>query len=252
VTEQQSVKPVGKTLRRLSVGFLGITLPALIFTAIASEGIFRTLLFSKIGFMEKFRQPGLYFDYDSEDNYWKLFYYLNGTLRPPENPHPLLGWVGYFSRETYLHDEASQIEGRKVVLLYGDSFAGCLTPKEECFEGVLNADDEFAASCYLLNYGVCNYDVDQIFLLRKNSLEHYQNSFVIVSLLVHDVDRSMLSVRVGKSLISSLSMVNWLFKGSPSIRIRKNSLQTIRRQSHPIYSDYGFRATDGLSTFGGI
>jgi hypothetical protein len=186
------------TLGRLAIALLGVTLPAVILTAGASELIFRTLLFSKLGFMEKFRTPGLYVDFDLDDNYWKLYYLFGGKLKPPANPHPLLGWVGYFSRETFLHDEASSIKGRKAVLLYGDSFARCVTTEEECFQGILNSDDEFAARCYFLNYGVGNYGVDQIYLLLKSSIDHFQNPFVIVSLLTQDIERSTLSVRIGQ------------------------------------------------------
>jgi hypothetical protein len=192
------VQTVSGTLKRLSIFFLGISLPALILTAVASEGIFRALLFSELGFMEKFRKPELYFDYDSDSNYWKLYYLFNGKLKPPANPHPLLGWGGYFSPDTYLHGEASNIKGRKAVLLYGDSFAGCLTTKEECFQGILNADADFATRAYFLNYGGGGYGIDQIFLLLKNSLHHFQNPFVIVSLLTQDIDRSTLSVRIGQ------------------------------------------------------
>jgi hypothetical protein len=184
--------------RRVAIALLGVTLPTVILTAVASEVIFRALLFSTVGFMEKFRTPGLYVDYDLEDNYWKLYYLFDGKLKPPANPHPLLGWIGNFSRETYLHNDATNIKGRKPVLLYGDSFAGCLTTQEECFQGILNADGEFGEKFYYLNYGVGNYGVDQIFLLLKNSLDHYQNPFVIVSILTQDIERSTLSVRIGQ------------------------------------------------------
>jgi hypothetical protein len=100
-------------------------------------------------------------------------------------------------------------------LLYGDSFAGCLTTKGECFQGILNADDEFAARCYLLNYGVGNYGVDQIFLLLKNSLDHFQNPFVIVSVLTQDIDRSTLSVRIGQKPYFELVDGELVLQGSP-------------------------------------
>jgi hypothetical protein len=209
------VQTLRATLRRLAIPLLGITLPTVILTAVTSEAIFRVLLFSKVGFMEKFRTPGLYVDYDLEDNYWKLYYLFDGKLKPPANPHPLLGWVGDFSRETYLHNDAPNIKGRKAVLLYGDSFAGCLTTKEECFQGILNADDEFAARCYFLNYGVGNYGVDQIFLLLKNSLDHFQNPFVIVSILTQDVERSTLSVRIGQKPYFELVDGELVLQGIP-------------------------------------
>ena len=216
---------------------LGITLPTLFLTAVASEAIFRALLFSKVGFMERFRKPEIYFNHDSEDNYWKLFYFFDGTLRPPANPHPLLGWVGYFSRETYLHDEASNIKGRKAVLLYGDSFAGCRTPKEECFQGILNADEEFAVRCYFLNYGVGGYGVDQIFLLLKNSLDHFQNPFVIVSLLTEDVDRSTLSVRIGQKPYFEFVNGELVLKGVPI----NPDPEEFFANNHPTVPSYMFR-----------
>jgi hypothetical protein len=209
------VPTVTGKLRRLVLNLFGITLPALILTAVASEAIFRTLLFSQVGFMEKFRKPELYFDYDSESNYWKLYYLFGGKLKPPTNPHPLLGWGESFYRETYLHTEAPNIKGRKPVLLYGDSFAGCLTTHEECFQGVLNADDEFAARCYFLNYGIGNYGVDQIFLLLRNSLDHFQNPFVIVSILTQDIDRSALSVRIGQKPYFELMDGELVLRGVP-------------------------------------
>jgi hypothetical protein len=215
VSRGQFVQTVRGTLRRLAIAFLAITLPALILTAVASEAIFRALLFSKVGFMQKFRKPELYYDHDSEDNYWKLYYLFDGKGKPPANPHPLLGWGGYFSPETYLHTETANIKGRKAVLLYGDSFAGCLTTKEECFQGILNADEEFAARAYFLNYGCGGYGVDQIFLLLKNSLDHFQNPFVIVSLLTQDVDRNTLSVRIGQKPYFELVDGELVLQGIP-------------------------------------
>jgi hypothetical protein len=191
-----------------------IILPTLIL-AVASEVIFRTLLFSEVGFMERFRMPGLYVDYDLESDYWKLYNLFNGKLKPPENPHPLLGWVGDFSRDTYLHNRAPNVNGRKAVLLYGDSFAGCLTTQEECFQGVLNADAEFAERYYFLNYGVGNYGVDQIYLLLKNSLDHFHKPFVIASVLTQDVDRSTLSVRIGQKPYFELVDGELVLQGVP-------------------------------------
>jgi hypothetical protein len=116
-----------RALREFAIAFLGITLPTLTLLVL-SEGIFRVLLFSKVGFMEKFRAADLYFDHDLEDNYWKLRYFFDENVKPPANPHPVLGWWGGdFPGETYLHNEAANIRGRHVVLLYGDSFAACAT-----------------------------------------------------------------------------------------------------------------------------
>ncbi len=170
---------------------------------LASEIIFRNLLFSNIRALEKFRDPGLYASFDSDD-YWKVFYLLQKLSRKPLKNHPLLRWesreihplLGWLSKnvsDSYNHHSADEIGNRRPVLLYGDSFAACAT--EECFEDILNNDNDFRHDYYLLNYAVGGYGVDQIHLLFKESIDNYNNPFVIISLMTTDMDRSILSVR---------------------------------------------------------
>ncbi len=101
---------------------------------------------------KRFREPSFYGDYFSDDDYWKLRYKIGDIYKPPEHPHPLLGWVGDFDRENYRHIGDERIAGRTPVLLYGDSFAECET--EICFQDLLNGDKDFSKQYYLLNYGV--------------------------------------------------------------------------------------------------
>lgn len=104
----------------------------------ATEFAFRTLLFSDFSVMQRFRDPGLYADYFSDDAYWLLYHRFGGVFKPPERPHPTLGWVGSFDRTTFRHQDADQVGSRRPVLLYGDSFAACTdTP---CFQDILNQD----------------------------------------------------------------------------------------------------------------
>src|SRR5687768_15432980 len=119
---------MGVLLRRkkLPVAMLGISL-VFSLTLSISEGGFRLLLFSRLPVMEKFRNPGLYADYFSDSDWWKLYYLFGRSEhQPAPHPHPLLGWVGEFSSETYRHYQANEIAHRRVILLYGDSFAHCL------------------------------------------------------------------------------------------------------------------------------
>lgn len=164
---------------------------------LVAEIVLRIILFSNIPLFDKLRNPSHYADYFSEDDYWKLQYLFGGEFSPPESPHPVLGWVGSFSRDNFIHNKARGIGNRRPVLLYGDSFAACVVPGA-CFQDILNYDGTFSEDNYLLNYGVGGYGVDQIFLLFKNSVNKYNNPFVIISLMTHDLDRSILSVRVGQ------------------------------------------------------
>jgi len=184
-------------------------------TALLCEVVFRVLLFSKAPFMERWRDPSLYADYYSDDDYWKLYYLFDGPYKPPENPHELLGWVGDFDRKTYRHNEAGEVRDRTPVLLYGDSFAACATSKQECFQGILNSDEEFNRKHYLLNYGVGGYGVDQICLLLKNSVDNFERPFVIMTLMTLDLDRSILSVRTGQKPYFDVRDDKLMLRGAP-------------------------------------
>jgi hypothetical protein len=184
-----------------------LVLMSLTITFVISEITFRSLLFSDLAFMQRFRNPSLYSDNESDD-YWKLYYLFRVTGQDRHflhkgqvygEIHPLLGWGvdGSFLKDTYEHPDTQHIGGRRPVLLYGDSFASCASMRQDCFQQNLNKDKEFSKSNYLLNYGVGGYGVDQIYLLFMNSIHLYRHPFVVLSLMTHDLDRSLLSVREG-------------------------------------------------------
>lgn len=157
----------------------------------------RLVLFGDLPAPAKLRDPWLYADYFSEDDYWILQHRLGSGPRPPRRPHPLLGWVGRFSRDDFRHQATASLGDRRPVLLYGDSYSQCVGDVQ-CFEDILNADPDFAQHHFLLNYGVGGYGLDQIYLLLERSLEHYRNPFVVVGLMTLDLDRTILSVRTGQ------------------------------------------------------
>lgn len=173
-----------------------LVMAALFISLILLELGFRLIIFNDIPAFERLRNPANYADSLSDDDYGKLDYLFGH--QPPKKMHPVLGWVNEskFSPETYLHTGAEDLQGRRPVLLYGDSFANC-NRDTTCFEDILNRDETFSGDHYLLNYGVGGYGVDQIYLLLKNSVHLYDRPFVVVSLMTLDLDRSVLSVRSG-------------------------------------------------------
>lgn len=110
--------------------------------------------------------------------------------------HPLLGWtVARIEPQTFAHADAPSAAGRRPVLLFGDSFAACVTEPRDCWEGLLERSP-LGASYRLLNYGVPGYGFDQTCLLMRACLERWQdaNPVIVLSLLVDaDLDRSALS-----------------------------------------------------------
>lgn len=202
------------TLKKVAPNIV-LALISICATLLLCEIGFRTLLFSKAPFMQRFRSPGLYADTLSDDDYWKLYYLFNGQFAPPAQPHLLLGWVGEFSRETYEHNETQRIGRRRPVLLYGDSFAACATAAQPCFQQILNGARDFAQDYYFLNYGVGGYGVDQIYLLFKKSIGLYNNPLVVIGLMTEDLDRSIMTVRVGQKPYFEVVDEQLMLKGTP-------------------------------------
>ena len=99
------------------------------------EGVIRLIVNGKLPDLGGLRTPSFYADYFTDDDYWKLYHKFGSRPGPPDRPHPLLGWVGSYDRESYHHDSAGEVDDRTPVLLYGDSFAACAT--EVCFEDLL-------------------------------------------------------------------------------------------------------------------
>ncbi len=202
---------------------------ALVFAEIA----LRSMLFSDNNNFKKLKDPSAYARYPLDkdedfynNNYWKLKHIFSGK-KGLDNPHSLLGWGHPFNHKNYLHHATENLNGRRPVLLYGDSFAQCVD-STRCFEEILNADPEFSESHYLLNYGVGGYGVDQISLLLENSWKNYSNPFVIFSLLTTDMDRSMLSFRDAQKPYYAVEHGELTLKGVPIASPTKEYLDSNR------------------------
>ncbi|MBN2173405.1 MAG: hypothetical protein JW731_04695 [Bacteroidales bacterium] len=181
---------------------------------IGIEYAFRAMIFSDKEAFKKFRDPWAYADMDSEDLFWKLYTRWIGVYKPPECPHPLLGWIGDFSRHSLMHWRFDSFESKRPVLLYGDSFAIC-SGLSTCFQTILNDDSAFSQQNYLYNYGVGGYGVDQIYLLFDKTYKSFEKPFVIFSLLTFDLDRSILHFRTGQKPFFEVEDDSLVLKGVP-------------------------------------
>ena len=77
------------TLKKLFSRFLLVIISVLA-TFVATELGFRAMLFLDTPYMQRYRDPGLYAYFESDD-YWKLYFIFGGKYKPPKTPHPLLG-----------------------------------------------------------------------------------------------------------------------------------------------------------------
>ena len=148
------------------------------------------------------RHPEFFADGDSEDDHWKLELRFRGPL--PQGtvaaPDPLLGWTAdNLSGPARIHVRSSLVGSRRPVLLYGDSFAACVTDEAICFGGLLE-ESELGRTHALINYGMGGYGTDQIYLLARETIGQWdgQDPVAIGTLLVDsDFERAWLGYRSG-------------------------------------------------------
>ncbi len=212
-------------LRNITINLFLFSVSLFACLAIA-EFAYRKILFSNIEKFKSIRKPELYADYFNDDDYWKLYHIFGGEYGPPKETHPLLGWVGDFDRKNLRHNNTDSLKNRRPVLLYGDSFAECVEGSE-CFQSILNNNPVFSKNNYLLNYGVGGYGVDQIQLLFKNSYKHYEKPFVIFSIMCSDLDRTILTNRIGQKpyyeiIADTLALKGIPVENDPEIFFRNN------------------------------
>lgn len=205
-----------------------------------AEMALRYMLFSSGKLFESLREPSAYAIYLKDknedffnDDYWKLLDIFRNKV-VIKHPQSLVGWAGYFDTETLDHFDQKNINGRRPVLLYGDSFAYCSDIDSiRCYEDYLNSDPDFTANHYFLNYGVGGYGVDQICLLFKETVDKFDNPFVIFSFLTSDIDRSMLTFRDGQKPYFQINNGELELKGVP---ITLSSKEYIRQNPPEIRS----------------
>lgn len=181
--------------KRLAALFFGLSV-----ALFSAEFFFRAAIAVNSPF---FKNPALYADFYTDDNYWKLnFCWKTGKLVwIPPNLHPLLGWTQApvspenpmgLQKDTF---DRLNMDGRKKILFYGDSF----------IKG--RASEDFELPRYLnrkipgkdvLDLGMGGFGADQIYLMFRETHEKAVKPVVLVGMLVEDdMDRTILKFRSG-------------------------------------------------------
>jgi hypothetical protein len=140
------------------------------------------------------RRPGVWSD-PLEDDYWKLQYLIRdrGRARASQMADEELGWA---PPPVDLEAVRAELGGRRLVVLYGDSYARCLTTPEECWQGLLERSP-LGQRFGLLNLGVAGYSLGQTYLLLRRSLDELAELDPLVAIGIYldeDLDRCTLSI----------------------------------------------------------
>jgi hypothetical protein len=176
---------------------------SLISLAIVAPLLGEIVLRSAIGLgIGLFRNPQLYTDPLSDDDYWKLRYTWNpGYLAAGQGKRlvvdPLLGWnhpktpdniLGIVSDAPYSPDFS-----KPAVLFYGDSFVNGAT-LVSIPERIPQQLGRLFQDYKVYNYGVSAFGVDQIFLRFRATHSAFQHPVILFGILTEDMDRSILNV----------------------------------------------------------
>jgi hypothetical protein len=189
-----------RALRRLALACASVALGLLLL-----EGSLRFLLFSDSALALRIGAPlrvaSHYASLHSGRDFWKLEARFK-RAQPPDPRRPAyderFGWLKpEIDPVTLRHADAAGLGERRPVLLYGDSFAACMTPADACWQALLERSD-LGARHALLNYGVVGYGLDQMYLLLRATLDLYaeRDPVVVIGILVDDdLDRCYLALR---------------------------------------------------------
>ena len=156
--------------RRWGVG-IGI-----VCTLLGLELGLRALLFSGIHraspVFDRMRRAANFADPRHDDEFWRLHQRLRRSGKARPNPHrdEYLGWRrAGLDPESYAHPGRGGLKGRRPILLYGDSYAHCVTRASACWQGLVDAAP-IGESHGLLNYGTAGYGLDQSYLFHRHAV----------------------------------------------------------------------------------
>ena len=193
-------KPAKRVLRRRA---LVLALSALAGCALAEGGL-RLLLFRDVGGLEDLthavRRPELFADLHREDLYWKLrrTWLPPAERSAPNDPMPVTGWVSpAIDPRTLVQADEAAIGERRPILLYGDSYALCLTPAEFSWQALLERSPEGRTHA-LVNFGTAAFGMDQALILLESTIGRFagRNPLVVFGIfLEEEADRSLLGCR---------------------------------------------------------
>lgn len=175
---------------------------SLLVGAVCAELAMRFALFHDSAFARRLggemRDGGHFADAEGDDDYWKLRRLFMVKPNDPPKFDRTLGWTGRrVEPGTYAHVDDEPADPRRLVLLYGDSYAGCMTADWQCFPSILESSD-LGRTHRMLAYGVVGYGLDQTYLMIRESIDRYRDRdpIVIVGVLVENtLERTVLSFR---------------------------------------------------------
>ncbi len=203
--------------------------------------------------VERLRQPSLYTDYFSDEDYWILFRRWDNRWRDSQTNDSLLGWSHAATSENSLGILAAtqpspDFDG-PVVLFYGNSYVAGATTEAARIPQQLG---RFLPDSEVYNYGVGGYGIDQIYLRLRGSVVLFTQPVLIFGILTEDIDRAVLKYRLAPKPYFVLAGGSLELRGVPvtqspdewiahhPLRIRSYLLSFLRQQFRVLTATRGY------------
>lgn len=216
---------------RIAIRVFAVTL----LLAIGLEAFLRVGILAKISLV---RDPDLYTDWTSDEDYWKLrhLWVKRVATDNSEMADPMLGWAPPKTAENPLgaHTEGTYSISSKspVVLFLGDLFVQGATPMPQRIPQLLSQ----RVGSPVFNLGVKGYGWDQTLLRGQQARRFFEKPVSIVGLLSVGIDRSLLAFRTGLKPFFAIEDGQLKLRGVP---VRTDVDQWVA-ENPPAISSYGW------------
>jgi hypothetical protein len=161
------------------------------------------------------RDPGLYADYFSDDEYFRLKAQWGQPLIRSDWAHPQLGWAPPRDAANPLgiiRPGPYRVVRHRPILFYGDSYVAGATGPDDTISHHLESN---LPGRTVYNFGVGGYGLDQILLRIENTHSDFSQPTILVGLLMEDIDRCVLRFRGAPKPYFELAGDQLSLKGIP-------------------------------------
>ncbi len=177
-----------------------------------------------------FRNPDLYADWSTDDDYWKLRHlWGKNVMVHGELYDPLLGWGIPVTDKNPLGavtDRPYEVDAYKpAVLFVGDAFVEGVTRMDKRLPQLVG--NQLSTPVY--NLGMSGYGLDQIFLKLQQARHSVKKPTAVVGVVSIDLDRTLQSFRTGPKPYFTLLNDHLMLKGVPVPRDPQTWLE-----KHPV------------------
>ena len=192
---------------------------------LVSEALIRTALVVDLPGLSFLRSAQLYADPRFQQSWWQLHHRFTLSRDVFDPQHPLLGW----SQSSASDDNPWGLDvralqsmarpGRKKLLFYGDSFVHGMEYQKVLIPDSLNTR---CPDLDAVNLGVRAYELDQVYLLFRETYSAASEATILIGILTLDIDRLLFQAREGQKPYFETDRGSLVLRGVPIVESNRD------------------------------